>query len=72
MSIAKVIEVSAQSTTSFDDAAKSAITEVSKTVRNVKHVYVKDFEIQIQDDGSYVYRTNCKVTFVIGADTDMS
>ena len=72
MSIAKVIEVSAQSTTSFDDAAKSAIQEVSKTVRNVKHVYVKDFEIQVQDDGSYLYRTNCKVTFVVGSGDSMN
>lgn len=71
-SIAKVIEVSSQSTESFDDAAKNAITEVSKTVKNVKHVYIKDFEIQIQDDGSHVYRTNCKVTFVVGSDRDMS
>lgn len=65
MSIAKVIEVSSESTKSFDDAATSAIREVSKTVKNVKHVYVKDFEIKVQDDGSYVYRTNCKVTFVV-------
>jgi flavin-binding protein dodecin len=65
MSIAKVIEVSSESTKSFDDAAKGAITEVSKTVKNVKHVYVKDFEIQVQDDGSHVYRTNCKVTFTV-------
>jgi flavin-binding protein dodecin len=65
MSIAKVIEVSSESTSSFDDAAKNAITEVSKTVNNIKHVYVKDFEIQVNDDGSHTYRTNCKVTFVV-------
>ena len=63
--IAKVIEVSSESTKSFDDAAKNAVTEVSKTVDNVKHVYVKDFEIYVDDDGSHVYRTNCKVTFVV-------
>ncbi len=72
MSIAKVIEVSSQSTKSFDDAARNAITEVSKTVKNVKHVYIKDFEIQIQDDGSHVYRTNCKVTFIVGNPGDMA
>ncbi len=65
MSIAKVIEVSSESTKSFDDAAKNAITEVSKTVKNVKHVYIKDFEVQVKDDGSHVFRTNCKVTFVV-------
>ena len=65
MSIAKVIEVSSESTQSFDDAAKNAIKEVSKTVKNVKHVYIKDFEIYVQDDGSHLYRTNCKVTFIV-------
>ncbi len=65
MSIAKVIEVSSESTQSFDDAAKNAVKEVSKTVKNVKHVYVKEFEIYVQDDGSHLYRTNCKVTFVV-------
>ena len=65
MSIAKVIEVSSESPNSFDEAAKNALTEVQKTIKGVKHVYVKDFEIQVRDDGSLVYRTNCKVTFVV-------
>jgi flavin-binding protein dodecin len=71
MSIAKVIEVSSESTNSFDEAAANAVKEVSKTVKNIKHVYVKDFEIQVNDDGSHVYRTNCKVTFVVNDSADM-
>ena len=65
MSIAKIIEVSSESKTSFDEAAKNAYTEASKTVKNIKHVYVKDFEIIIGDDGQMTYRTNCKVSFVV-------
>jgi len=65
MAIAKVIEISSESTTSFDDAAANAIKEVSKTVKHVKHAWVKDMEIYVQDDGSHLYRTNCKVTFVV-------
>lgn len=71
MSIAKIIEVSSESTKSFDDAAANAIRDVGKTVKNIKHVYVKDFEIYVQDDGSHVYRTNCKVTFVVNDSTNM-
>ena len=71
MSIAKVIEVSSESTKSFDDAALNAIKEVSKTVKNVKHVWVKDMEIFAKDDGSYVYRTDCKVTFLVKTPSDM-
>ncbi len=72
MSIAKVIEVSSESTQSFEDAAHNAIKEVSKTVKNVKHVWVEGMEIYVEDDGSYLYRTNCKVTFIVNDPGDMS
>lgn len=65
MAIAKVIEVSSESTKSFDDAAANALKEVAKSVNNVKHCWVKDMEIMVKDDGSYLYRTACKVTFVV-------
>lgn len=72
MAIAKVIEISSESTKNFDDAAANAIKEVSKTVKQVKHVWVKDMEINVQDDGSYLYRTNCKVTFVVSNSSDLN
>lgn len=65
MSIAKTIEVSSQSTAGFTEATKAAYEEVSKTVQNVKHVWVDSFELIVQDDGSVLYRTHCKVTFVV-------
>ncbi len=65
MSIAKTIEVSSQSTAGFSEAAQAAYNEVSKTVQNVKHIWVESFEMIIQDDGSFLYRTHCKVTFVV-------
>lgn len=72
MAIAKIIEVSSESTQSFDAAAANAIKEVSKTVKNVRHVWVKDMEVYVQDDGSYLYRTNCKVTFVVKDHDDIA
>lgn len=65
MSIAKTIEVSSQSTVGFSEAAQAAYNEVSKTINNVKHIWVESFEMIIQDDGSFLYRTHCKVTFVV-------
>ena len=63
MSIVKIIEVSSESTKSFDDAAKNAYTEASKTIKGINHIYVKDFEIVVGDNGQMTYRTNCKVSF---------
>ena len=67
MSIAKIIEVSSESKNSFDEAAKNAYTEASKTVKNIRHVYVKDFEIIVDESGQMTYRTNCKVSFVVNS-----
>ncbi len=67
MSIAKVIEISSESTQSFEDAAQNALKEVGKTVNNVKHLWVKDMEIIVKEDGSYLYRTACKVSFIVNS-----
>lgn len=64
MALAKIIEVSSSSTTSFDDAVKNAYAEVAQTVRNVKSVYVQDFLYEPYEDGGR-FRVHCKVTFMV-------
>ena len=49
MAIVKVIEVIAHSEKSIDDAMKSAVSEVSKTVRNIDSVYVKDIKAHVKN-----------------------
>ncbi|MEO6187485.1 MAG: dodecin family protein [Ginsengibacter sp.] len=69
MPIVKVIEVIASSETSFDDAIKSCVAEVSKTVKNIDSVYVKDFKVHVQDGSVKSYGVICKVSFrVTGKD----
>ena len=46
MTIVKVIEVIASSPTNIEDAIQSAVAEVSKSVRNIDSVYVKDIKAQ--------------------------
>ena len=64
MSIAKVIEVIAEGK-SIDDAVENAAKEASKSVRNVRSVYVDTIQALVKDDGVSKYRVNCKVTFVV-------
>lgn len=64
MSIAKIIEVSSVSNVSFDDAVRNAYDEVSKTVRDVRSVYVEDFIFEPGEDG-FRFRVLCKVTFLV-------
>jgi flavin-binding protein dodecin len=63
MSIVKVIEVISSSDESFDDAVKNAVTEVSKTVKNIDSVFVKDFKVHVKDEKISSYGVICKVSF---------
>lgn len=63
MPIVKVIEVIAASDKSFDDAIQNAVTEVSKTVKNIDSVYVKDFKVHVKDEKVTTYGVICKVSF---------
>lgn len=63
MPIVKVIEVIASSDKSFDDAIRSAVTEVSKTIHNIDSVYVKDFKAHVKDGKLTSYGVICKVSF---------
>lgn len=65
MKVLKVIEVIGNSTESFDDAVKNVIKEASKTVKNIKSVYVKDMQVKVNDNQITEYRVNTKVSFVI-------
>ena len=63
-SVAKVIEVIAEGK-SIEDAVESAAKEASKTLKNVKSVYVEGIKAEVNDGEVKNYRVNCKVTFVL-------
>jgi flavin-binding protein dodecin len=64
-SVAKVIELIAESDKSWDDAAKNAIKEASKTVKNIRSVWVDNMSAEVKDNKIVTYRANVKVTFVL-------
>jgi flavin-binding protein dodecin len=64
-SIAKVIEVIAESETSFDAAVTSALDEASKTVSNIKSIWVDNMSAVVENNQIVGYRVNCKITFLI-------
>ena len=49
MAMLKVIEVLAQSTKSWEDAAQVAVTIASKSVRNIKSIYIKNMEASVSN-----------------------
>ena len=65
MSTLKVIEVLAESNKSWEDAAQEAVTTASKTVRNVKSIWIDNFEATVEAGKLKSYRVNAKVSFVL-------
>lgn len=61
--LVKVIEVLAQSDKSWEDAAQQAIGEASNTLRNIRSVYIKEFEAAVENGKITQYRINAKISF---------
>ena len=65
MSVAKVIEVSASSTTSFEDAINQGIARACDTIANVRGACIKEQKVSIEGGRIVSYRVNMQVTFVL-------
>ena len=65
MSILKVIEVLANSEKGWEDAAKNAVAHASKSVKNIKSVYINEHSAQVKDNNIVEYRVNAKITFEV-------
>jgi flavin-binding protein dodecin len=65
MSVAKVTELSATSSKSFEDAIQQGIDRATKTLRNVKSAWIKDMRVSIENDKVAEYQVNMQVTFVL-------
>jgi len=65
MTMLKVVEVLAESDKSFDDAAQVAVTNASKTVRNIQSIYIKEMTATVDNNEVTKYRINAKISFVL-------
>ena len=65
MAIHKVIEVISQSEESWEDAAQTAVKDASRTVKNIKSIYIENFEGVVAKNKIVQYRVNAKITFEV-------
>lgn len=65
MSIARVTELSAMSSTSFEDAVQQAVRRASQTLRGVSSAWVKEQRVLVEDGAIAQYQINVMVTFVL-------
>ena len=66
MSVARVTEIKASSTKSFDEAIKTGIARANKTLNNVRGAWIENQEVIVNDKGQITeYRVQMKVTFIL-------
>ena len=65
MAVARVTEMTASSSKSFEDAVRKGIKRSSKTLQNVKGAWVQEQSVVVEDNEIVEYRVNMKVTFVL-------
>jgi flavin-binding protein dodecin len=65
MSTLKVIEVLSESDKSWEDAAQTAVTRANESVRNVRSIWIENFEATVENGKLKKYRINGKISFVL-------
>jgi dodecin len=65
MSVAKVSEITASSTKSFEDAIEEGIKRATKTLDKVQGAWIKDHEVAVKNGKITEYKVRMKVTFVL-------
>jgi flavin-binding protein dodecin len=65
MSIAKVSEISATSSKSFEDAIEQGLLRANKTLRNVRSAWIKEQQVRVKDGTITEFQVNMMVTFVV-------
>lgn len=65
MSVARVTEITASSTKSFDDAVESGISRATKTLNNVAGAWVESHKVTVENGRVSEWRVTMKVTFIL-------
>ncbi len=65
MSIVKVLEVMSNSTKSWEDAAQNAINHASKTLHNIRSIWIQEQSASVLNNKIIEYRVTVKLSFEI-------
>jgi dodecin len=65
MSVAKVVELTASSPTSFEDAVKNGIDKAAETLRNIQGAWVSEEKVEVKDGQITEFRVTLRITFLV-------
>jgi flavin-binding protein dodecin len=63
MSVAKISEISASSTQSFEDAIRTGIARANKTLENIHGAWVSEMKVDVDGGKITRFRVNMRITF---------
>jgi flavin-binding protein dodecin len=63
--VVKVIEVLAESDKGWEEAAQEAVSHAAKTLRNIRSVYISDFQGIVENNKIVQFRLDAKISFVL-------
>jgi flavin-binding protein dodecin len=67
----KVIELMSESNKSWEDAAQQAVNKASRSVKNIRSIWIQDHSATVDAKGKLAtYRITCKVTFEVKSAVD--
>ena len=65
MSVAKVSEITATSSKSFEDAIQQGLARAAKTIRNIRSAWIKEHTVRVEGGRISEYQINMLITFVL-------
>lgn len=65
MAIAKIIEISASSPTSFEDAVEQGLAKAAETVHGIKGAWIAEQKVEVEDGAIVEYRVDMRVSFLV-------
>jgi flavin-binding protein dodecin len=65
MAVARVTEITASSSKSFEDATRIGIERANKTLENVRGAWIQEQKLKIEKGKIVEYRVNMKITFIL-------
>ena len=70
MSVVKTIELSGRSSEGFEDAVRQTVERASRTIRNIRSVWVKEFEGVVENDQVTQFQVIVKISFLLDEGAD--
>jgi flavin-binding protein dodecin len=65
MAVAKVMEISAASKTSFEDAIIQGLKRADDTIDNIEGAWIQEQKVTVKNGKIDEYRINMRVTFIL-------